>query len=615
MNAKQRAHLEAQVKQLPLRPGVYQMLDASGKVLYVGKARKLRHRVQQYLHVAPHLTKTMRMMGKVVSIKTMITRDEREALLLEYQCIQRLKPRYNVIFRDDKSYLYIRISHDPFPRLHACRKKGLVPDEKGEYFGPYTQVQQVRATLALLYQIFQLRQCNQHTFRHRTRPCLQYQMQRCSAPCVGRIDTEAYGKTVDNAKYFLRGKCDDIIQALIDQMERASQELHYEKAALLRDQIQQLRQVQQQSAVCTQTKQSVDIIAVQQTDYVVLIQLLFIRNGGLREGCHYTVERPLQQSLGEVLDCFLSHFYLKQNMNTIPNLILIPFQDAALDWTMHHLEQSGPKPSCRIRIAKKPIEKQWQLLAEENAQYALQQVMRSKARWFQAFLQLQTLLDLPNVPYLIQCWDISHMQGDAVVGVGVMFDQQGPAYPFFRLFNIKGITAGDDYAALRHALERYYHPDKKNRHPDILLMDGGRGQLRCAYRILKALSCSNIIVMGIAKDTKRTWGREHVWLQRGEKMVLLSPDRTVLHLLLRIRDSAHHFALHGHRKKQQRKLTQSGLESISGIGSKRRQQLLTQFGGMQGLQVATVEQLKQVPGISVALAERIAQYLLHHRRS
>lgn len=617
MDAKRRREaLTRQIRSLPQVPGIYQMLDATSKVLYVGKAKRLRQRVLQYLDIKPHAIKTQRMMEKVCWVEVVVTQTEREALLLEYTLIQQLKPRYNVVFRDDKSYLYIHLTDEPFPRLYACRKRRLSVGQKGCYFGPYTQAHQVKTTLNLLYRIFRLRQCDIGMFRGRTRPCLQHQIKRCTAPCVGLIDREDYQKSVRYVKWFLSGKQDHVIQQLVAEMAAASSLLNYEQASLLRDQIRDLREIQAQPTIMTQTKQAVDLIGVKQSASFAVIHVMTIREGCLRAGRETRIKLPLQQSMSALLAHFLPQHYLNSSEavdDVLPALIIVPERHASLDWVLQALEAHWEQRVC-IRLAKTETEQQWLATAEVNAALALDAYLGRQGNedFLKAlpdlFLKVASALDASDALH-VQCWDISHTQGAEAVAAGIMFNREGRCPSLYRSFYIAGITPGDDYAAIAEALKRYYVASKKKPFvPAMVIIDGGKGQLKAAHRVLGSI-LPEIILISVAKDIDRKWGHETVWIQCGDHACVLELDHAMRTLLLRIRDEAHRFALQQHRKRRGKKQLQSSLEEISGIGPKRRQQLLMHFGGLQGLLQANRAQLKRVPSINAALVERILAWI------
>ncbi len=588
------------VKSLPTQPGVYRMLDSGGEVIYVGKARNLRKRVGSYFSRSIAAPKTRSMLERLAAIEVTVTRTENEALLLENNLIKSLRPRYNVLLRDDKSYPYIYCASDQaFPRLafHRGARRG-----KGRYFGPYPSAGAVRDTLNLLQKLFQVRQCEDSFYRNRSRPCLQHQIGRCSAPCVGLIDEQRYGEDLRHAILFLEGRNAEVIDELVARMERAAQQLAYEKAARYRDQINRLRQIQDRQYI-TGTRGELDVIACTVQDGVAVVEVFFIRGGRNLGNKTFFPRHTEGAQASEILGAFLPQFYLKRE---IPAEILVNTAPEEQAWLEQALAQDcGHKVAIRSRLRSDRA--RWLELALTNARQDLQRHLSSKANTGQRFEALQEALHLEQLPQRLECFDISHTAGEATVASCVVFDQEGALKSDYRRFNIKDITPGDDYAALRQALTRRYLRLKKGegRLPDILFIDGGPGQVRQAREVLEELQISGVTLVGVAKGRGRKAGRERLYLADSGVTIGLAPDSIALHLIQQIRDEAHRFAITGHRQRRGRAQQGSVLDRIPGIGARRKKLLLQQFGGLQGVERAGVEDLSRLPGINRELAQRI----------
>jgi len=605
---------EAFLKTLPNRPGVYRMLDKAGKVLYVGKASSLKKRVASYFQRTAQSPKTLSMMAQVARVEITITRTEGEALLLENNLIKEYRPRYNILLRDDKSYPYIYLTSDQaFPRLsfHRGARKG-----KGRYFGPYPSAGAVRESLNLIQKLFQVRQCEDSFFHNRSRPCLQYQIKRCTAPCVGYISPADYAEDVRHAMMFLEGKSSHMIDELVARMEQASQALEYEKAARYRDQIATLRRVQERQYI-SREKGDLDVVACVTQSNQACVVVLYIRGG-----CHlghktFYPKQTDSAATADVLAAFLSQYYLaRRRQDDIPPLLLVnhTLEEAPLLESVFS-EQSGHKVEIVSQV--RGDRARWIEMAETNATTALGSQVSSKANLLQRFEALQDALKLENLPQRLECFDISHTSGEATVASCVVMDHNGPLKSDYRRFNIKGITPGDDYAAMQQALTRRYTKLKQGegKLPDILFIDGGKGQLAEAESVLQELQVDDVILVGVAKGPDRKPGLETLFLSGGSLSgnslsrknvpIILPQESPALHLIQHIRDEAHRFAITGHRQRRAKARKQSVLEGIEGMGPKRRQQLLKQFGGLQGVTRAGVEDLASVPGISKDLAQRI----------
>jgi len=596
---------KAFLESLPIYPGIYKMINAQGRVLYVGKARRLKDRVSSYFRNPLQLdSKTRALMQQVHRVDITITSSENEALLLESTLIKSLRPAYNILLKDDKSYPYLFLSaHSDFPRLQIHRG---TQREKGEYFGPYPSARSVYETLDLLQKLFKIRQCNDVFFKNRTRPCLQYQIKRCTAPCVNYIDAAAYQENVKYVRLFLQGKNQNVIGALAAKMEQAASDLAFEEAARYRDQIKNLRLIQDRQSISSRLS-DVDMVAQLRRAGVICVEVLSIR-GGTWIGSHaYFPRAPAEVSAEEALSSFLSQYYLNAARGkSFPQQIYVnhPLADSAwLEATFS--EQWGRK--VVIAKPKRAQGKKWLQLATLNAQQALDTHLSSQLLYGNALQALQTELNLTDTPQRFECFDISHTQGEATMASCVVFGNEGPLKEDYRRFSIKNVAAGDDYAAIKQALTRHYTHLKIEAKlmPDILIIDGGKGQLAKAEEVLKELQITGILLMGIAKGVTRKAGLETIFVAGCQQTLSLASDSPALHLLQRIRDEAHRFAITGHRKQRAKARNTSTLEQIPGIGAKRRGQLLRFFGGLQEVLNTGVEELSKVPGISPALAQRL----------
>ena len=584
-------------------PGVYRMLDRHERVLYAGKARNLKKRVASYFRPPGQLPpKTRALMSHTASVEVTVTHTETEALLLENNLIKAHRPRYNIVLRDDKSFPYIHVTtEDRFPRLgfHRGARRG-----RGRYFGPFASAGATRGTLTQLQKLFRVRQCENTFFANRSRPCLQHQIKRCTAPCVGLVDAEEYGRDVRHAVMFLEGKSEEMVAELVRRMESASNVLEFELAARYRDQIANLRRVQARQYV-SGAKGNVDVVAARAREGVAVVELFVIRNG---QSLGSRTLRPAHggdAGEGELLRAFLPQHYLSREgrERPVPDEILLSGAVEGAEVLERALgEQTGRKISIRCNVRGERA--RWVAMAVDNAELALEQRIASRANLRGQFEALQELLGLDDPPGRIECFDVSHTGGESTVASCVVFEHDGAKKSDYRRFNVSGEKAGDDYAAMRNALERRYTRLQREDAvlPDLLLIDGGRGQLGQAVEVLAELQVSGVVTVGVAKGTTRKPGLERLFLPGRAAAIVPPPDSAALHLIQRIRDEAHRFAIAGHRNRRSRARRASVLERIPGIGARRRQRLLSEFGGLQGVSRAGVEDLVRVRGISRDLA-------------
>ena len=586
------------LKTLTSRPGVYRMLDDQEKVLYVGKARDLKRRVSSYFSRSLNL-RIQSMVSRVADVEVTVTHTEGEALILENNLIKSLKPHYNILLRDDKSYPYIFLSADPFPQLtfHRGTKR-----RKGRYFGPYPNAGSTRETLRLMQKLFPVRQCDESFYRNRTRPCLQFQIKRCTAPCVGLIDEQGYARDVEDAMLFLNGRADQVIDGLVGRMESSAEVLEFEKAARYRDQIATLQRIQERQYVSGE-RGDLDIVACAASEGAACVQLFFIRAGRNLGNKLFYPRIPEDEPEQEILTAFISQYYPGKQ---IPQEIIVSgcLEDQELLENVLG-EQAGRR--VRIRHAVRGDRARWLKMARHNAGIGLQSKLASQAGVQARVDALQKLLKLEEPLSRMECFDISHTSGELTVASCVVFDAQGPVKSDYRRFNIDGIQPGDDYGAMEQALTRRYTRIQagEGRLPDVVFIDGGKGQLSAVAGTLEELAVTGVVLVGIAKGADRKPGLERLFLFGGKAPIILPPDSAALHLIQQIRDEAHRFAVTGHRQRRDRSRRVSVLEEIPGIGPKRRQRLLKRFGGLQGIARAGVEDLSRVQGISGLLAEQI----------
>ena len=581
-------------------PGVYRMLDVEGQVLYVGKARNLKRRVASYFRKTVDSAKTRALVAQIAGVEVTVTHTEAEALLLEHTLIQRFRPRYNILLRDDKSYPYLLLTAHPYPRLLIHRGPRRAA---GRYFGPYPSATAVRETLTLLQRVFRLRQCEDGFFAHRSRPCLQYQIRRCSGPCTEMIGRAEYAADVADVVAFLEGRSGELIDALVARMEVAAGHWRYEEAAQLRDRIAMLRQVQERQYVSAAEGGNLDVVAVAIEGGAACVQVFFFREGRSLGNKPFYPRMPEEQTPGQVLSAFLVQYYL--NHPPPAEILLSHEPDEAAVVAEALGERAGRKVQLSMRVRGERA--RWLEMANRNAALALAADIASRAGVRRRFEALQDALGLDAAIERMECFDISHTQGEATVASCVVFDGEGPRKSDYRRYNIEGITPGDDYAAMHQALTRRYTRlrDEDAPLPDLLFIDGGRGQLAQAEQVLAELGIDGVHLIGIAKGPDRRPGLEVLHLSGQDRPLTLPAESAALHLVQQIRDEAHRFAITGHRQRRAQARRTSTLEAIPGIGPRRRQLLLKQFGGLQQLARAGVEDIAGVAGISKALAQRI----------
>lgn len=587
---------------LTQRAGVYQMFDAQGELIYVGKAKNLKQRVASYFRARGLNDKTLALVAKINRIEVIVTGSETEALILEQTLIKKHRPQYNILLKDDKSYPYLYISHHKFPLLAYRRGQ---KSKLGKYFGPYPNAFAVKESLNYLQRIFKLRSCEDSYFSNRSRPCLQYQIKRCSAPCVGLISKEDYQRDIDSATLFLQGKSQILINDLETQMEVASQELLFERAGDIRDQLLNLRTLQEKQYVSTE-KGNVDCWAVHNSKGTLCVQRLSFREGVLINSKSYLPKNVLDEQELEVMKEMLAQYYLSGlPANGFPDQVLFELDDDDGEIILAAINEVSKKPCYWLRQPKAQ-KKKWLQMAKENAENsALAKSLEDNA-YLERFSAVQKLLNLKKPPNRIECFDISHTQGEATVASCVVADNQGARRDLYRRFNIKGVTAGDDYAAIHQAVFRHFSRLKEQQdYPDVLLIDGAQGQVNQAHKALQELAISDVYILGISKGETRKAGWEFLWPQ-GERTPILpnAHDRGFLQLQ-EVRDEAHRFAITGHRKQRAKARASSGLESIAGVGAKRRRELLRYFGSMSTLKGASIEEISKVPGISTKIATDI----------
>ena len=592
------------LKTVPGRAGVYRMVDRHQQVLYVGKARNLRQRLSSWLRSGSLDSKGRALLARTAAVEVTVTHTETEALLLENNLIKEHRPRYNIILRDDKSYPWIHLAtRTSFPRFvfHRGARRG-----PGRYFGPYSNAGAVRRTIALMHKLFRVRQCTDAFFRNRSRPCLQYQIDRCSGPCVGLIGPSDYAEDVRHATMFLEGKSEAMIEELVERMERASERLEFELAARYRDQISGLRRVQERQYV-DGAKGDIDVVSVRRREGVGVVSVLEIRNGQ-NLGSHARVPRNIQGATEEdILEAFLAQYYLSDD-RIIPRRIVL---DRALTDLDPLVEAMSRRCGHKVAIGagRRGHRARWVRMARENAEVALRQKLDDHSTLNERLSALAAGLGLPEPPKRIECFDVSHLDGEATVASCVVFGSEGPIKSAYRRYNIRDVTPGDDYEAMRQALTRRFaaahKEDGENVLPDLLLIDGGRGQLSRTLEALGEFAMPEVAVAAVAKGRSRKPGFESILLPGRASALKLPEDSPALHLIQLIRDEAHRFAITGHRTQRGKRRRISTLEMLPGIGPVLRQRLLSEFGGLPGLRRAGVEDLARVRGISSRLARLV----------
>ena len=597
MNPNAGEHIEKILANMTQLPGVYRMLGKDGELLYVGKAKNLKNRVSSYFVKTIEHPKTQALVARIYDIETLVVRSETEALLLEQNLIKLHRPPYNIMLRDDKSYVYIFVSADqPYPRIASGRGKG--KHQIGKFFGPYPSAYNARDTLVVLQKLFNVRQCENSYLAQRQRPCLQYQIKRCSAPCVGLISPEEYKEDVNNSIRFLQGDSKELNQQLIAKMEAAAEALEFEKAVFYRDRMALLREVQAQQAIY-KVKGEADIIAIAYQAGVTCVQIMHVRNGKMLGGKSYFPDM-LGDDLGQLLSDFIANFYF-QVADEIPAELIVNVEVADCKELEQALQQHFDK-KIQIKHKVRETRAEWQELAQMNVQHAIKGKLANHFELNERFHQLEQVVGRPIDR--IECFDISHTMGEDTVASCVVFDSGGIRKRDYRQFSIQDIQAGDDYAAMRQALTRRY---KKAMLPDLLLIDGGKGQLNMAMEVMQELGLDAFMI-GVSKGEGRKPGLETLHFTDGSK-IQLPEDHKALHLIQQVRDEAHRFAITKHRAKRDKKRGSSILEVIPGLGPKRRRDLLTHFGGIQGVLKASEKELTLVPGLGEVMARTIYKVL------
>ena len=596
------------LSKLPSKPGVYCMLGNNGNILYVGKAKNLKKRVPNYFQSEQRDRKTTLLMTKVCDIKLTITNTETEALILEYNLIKKNKPRYNVVLRDDKSYPYIYVATEhQFPRIEFQRR---AKSHKGKYFGPYPNAAAVRETLTELQKVFLVRQCKDSFFRNRSRACLQYQIQRCSAPCVGLIEKNEYDNDVNSTMQFLDGKNKSIVNGLVKRMEQCSEQKKYEEALKYRNQISRLKEIQAKQFVSTSRRTDIDVLGIASDGVTHCVAILSIRNGSVIGNKNYYFKIRGATNRVKIQQEFLSQYYLSIKS---PSEIIVP-ESVTKDSVLENLLSDKAQRKVRLTNNVRGNRLGWLDMAHKNAAYELQCKISSEASLASQLASLGKLFCNGVLPKRIECFDVSHISGEATVASCVVFNELGPLKSDYRRFNIKSSDYGDDYAALSEAIGRRYKRIKSGEElmTDILFLDGGKGQLSSCMNILQELNIKDIIVIAVAKGRSRKPGMEQLFLTTQNEPLNLAADSPVLHLIQRIRDEAHRFAITGHRQRRNINRKRSRLDGIEGLGPIRRRELLKQFGGIHGVMRAGVEDLSKINGISKAMSVRIFNNLHNH---
>lgn len=584
------------------RPGVYRMFDADARLLYVGKAKNLKKRLASYFRKSGLAPKTAALVSRIAQVETTITANETEALLLEQNLIKEWRPPYNILLRDDKSYPYVFLSDGQFPRLGIHRGANKA---KGRYFGPYPSAGAIRESLSVLQKTFLVRQCEDSYYANRTRPCLQYQIKRCKGPCTGLVSAEEYAEDVRHSVMFLEGRSQQLGNELNAEMEKAAMDLNFEKAAELRDQIGLLRRVQDQQYIEGGSGE-VDVIAAFVNPGGACVHMISVRGGRVLGSKNFFPQVGIEEDVSEVMAAFVSQYYVGNPERELPGelIVNVVHEDfEAITEALNALRGRELTISHRVRGTRA----RWQQLAVTNAEQALNARLANRQHMAARFDALAEVLGLDEVPQRLECYDISHSSGEATVASCVVFGPEGPIKSDYRRFNIEGVTAGDDYAAMHQALTRRYGRirDGEGKLPDVLLVDGGKGQLNMARDVMQELGFSELTLLGVAKGVTRKAGFETLYLNDVHNEFTLKGDSPALHLIQQIRDEAHRFAITGHRARRGKARRVSSLEDVAGVGPKRRRDLLKHFGGLQELNRASVDEIAKAPGISKKLAESI----------
>jgi len=591
---------------LPALPGVYQMLDSNNQVIYVGKARNLKNRVSSYFNGSAKDNKTMALVGQIAAMRYHITQSEGDALILENQLIKKHSPKYNILLKDGKSYPYIYISlqADEFPRITYARGK---KKKKGRYFGPYPSSPSVRYALNFLQKVFKVRQCTNSFYSNRSRPCLQHQINRCTAPCVDLVSKKDYQKQINYTIDFIEGKSSQVVDSLVQEMEQASANMNYELAAEVRDQIKAIRSIQSHQAVETGLTDQIDVLSVGQDAGLYIVTVGTVRNGQFLGNRNHFPHTPKDITLAELLHDFISQYY---DEDILPNRLICNIEPTDKNNLSELLSLLKGK---KVFITAKPRGQQLKLLKQttENMHNALQVQVNKYASWQKKWDLWVTELGFKKMPERIECFDISHQMGEHTRASCVVFDAQGADKKMYRQYIISGIQGGDDYAAMSQVIEKRIDSLRKRdiAFPDAFIIDGGKGQVNQALNILKERQIDNIRIIGVTKDENRTAGNERIYIPETGRFISPEPHNLLSLMMQHIRDEAHRFAIKSHRKAFKKSRNTSLLENIPGIGQARRNQLLKHFGGLQGLNQAGVDDIQKVPGISQKLAQEVFSHL------
>ncbi len=588
------------LKHTPEQPGVYIMKNDNDAILYIGKAKNLKNRLSSYFQKNLVSGKTISLVSQIHHIELNITSTELEALLLEYNLINKHKPKYNILLKDGKDFIYINISKDAYPKISYQHG---IKNNKVKSFGPYPSGFSAKQAVLHLQKIFKIRDCTNSYFSNRTRPCLQFQIDKCSGSCVGKISEADYLEDVKMCEALLKGKNESVMKTLASKMEHESSLYHFEVAAKYRDQIATLRVINEKQYV-SKTKGDVDIIAIVKEAGIFCISVCYIRKGknlGFRQ---FFPKSFSDETEDTILNSFLTRYYIK---HPAPKEIVLKNTTDELELILQLINQDNDKNSQFV-FPQKGERKQWLIMALDNAQSELKRKLISKSSQKARMIALQELLKAKKMPQHIECFDISHTFGEATVASCVVFDVEGAKKSDYRRFNITGIEPGDDYAAMKQAIMRRYKKrvDNQDKLPDVLLVDGGKGQLTQARDVLSELNIlSQIILVGVAKGPQRISGEEDLIVEGWQHSIQCDKHNPGFHLIQQVRDEAHRFAITGHRGQRAKKRKQSLLQSINGLGPKRRRALLTHFGGLQGVAKARIEDLNQVDGINNVIAELV----------